>query len=235
MRGFLRFLLVTFVVSLLIAFGLFLQTKALNNANSKASIEQAFGVFAGPNYERFKNLAEGFQAFVTSLAIIIGAIWAYFRFRLFREGMPLIQIDLDIVLVHRQNGRWLVDLVAFLENKGKARLEIEKCDFELRYSLPGDTVDANTVLVPDMFVIKNGLNFPIHLELKEPWLRDDESIILNPGVRMRHSLLTSLPEDATTALFAIEFEYPKGEKESEMDARLIAIPRDFQGERRIND
>jgi hypothetical protein len=28
--------------------------------------------------------------------------------------MPLIQTDLDIVFVHKQNGRWFVDLVAFL-------------------------------------------------------------------------------------------------------------------------
>jgi hypothetical protein len=122
---------------------------------------------------------------------------------------------LDIVFVHKQNGRWFVDLVAFLENKGKARLEIEKFAFELRYSLPGDIANTNTVLVPDMFDLKDGLNFPIHVELKQPWLSDDDSIFLDPGVRIRRSLVTSLPEEATTALFAIQFEYPRGKRESE--------------------
>jgi hypothetical protein len=138
--------------------------------------------------------------------------------------MPLIQIEADIVFVHKQNGRWFVELVAFLENKGKARLEITKADFELRYSLAEDTADAEAVLVPDMFDIKDGLKFPPHLELKEPWLTGGDSILLDPGVRARHSLVASLPDAATTALFAIEFEYPKGDRESESDARLKAVP-----------
>jgi hypothetical protein len=109
MRGSFRFLLVTFVVLLLIAFGLYLQKKALNSGNYEATIWQAFCAFAGPNFEWFKNLAEAFQAIVTPLVLIGGAIWALFRFRLFREGKPLIQIDLDIVFIHKQNGRWIVD------------------------------------------------------------------------------------------------------------------------------
>ena len=183
------------------------------------------------NHEPFKNLTESIQAIVTSLAIVVGGIWAYFRFRRTREGRPLIQTDLDIRFVYNQNGRWFVDLVAFLENKGKARLEIQKFDFEFRYSLPGDTATANTVLVPDMFDLEDGLKFPMHLEVKGPWLTPDDSIFLEPGVRIRHSLLTSLPEDATTALFAIQFDYPKNGKdiETEADARLVAVPKIVQG------
>jgi hypothetical protein len=125
----------------------------------------------------------------------------------------------------------LLILIAFLENKGKARLEIKEAAFELRYSLPGDTAAANTVLVPDTFDLEKRLNFPIHLEVKGSWLTGDDSIFLDPGVRARHSLLTSLPDDAATVLFAIEFDYPKGtESESEEDARLVAVPRNFEPE-----
>jgi CheY-like chemotaxis protein len=146
------------------------------------------------------------------------------------EGLPLIQTDLDIIFVHRQNERWFVDLVAFLENKGKARLAIEKFDFELRYSLADDTADANTVLVPDMFDLEDGLKFPMHLEMKGPWISKPLPIILDPGLRIRHSLLASLREDATTALFAIQFDYPKNgkDRETQADARLVAVPKSVQ-------
>jgi hypothetical protein len=79
-----------------------------------------------------------------------------------------------------------------------------------------------------MFDVEDGLKFSIHLEVKAPWLAEKDSILLDPGVRSRHSLVTSLPGEATSALFAIKFENPDGE--SEMDARLIAIT-NFQPER----
>jgi hypothetical protein len=43
------------------------------------------------------------------------------------------------------------ELVAFLENKGKARLEIKKFIFDLRYALPADDIQANAILIPDVF------------------------------------------------------------------------------------
>jgi hypothetical protein len=43
------------------------------------------------------------------------------------------------------------ELVAFLENKGKARLEIKKFKFDLRYALPADDIEANAILIPDVF------------------------------------------------------------------------------------
>ena len=71
----------------------------------------------------FKNVAEGVQAIVTFAVLIGGAFWAFFRFRRTREGMPLIQIDLDVIFVYKQKGRWFVDLVAFLEKQGQSPTE----------------------------------------------------------------------------------------------------------------
>jgi hypothetical protein len=66
------------------------------------------------------------------------------------------------------------------------------------------------------------LSFPEHLELKQSWLEDDNTIILEPGIRALHSISTSVPEEATMVLVSIEFAY-KG-KESETDIKLVAVP-----------
>jgi hypothetical protein len=178
------------------------------------------------NHEPFKNVAEGIQSIVTSVALIAGGIWAFWRFVLTREGQPLIEPDLDIVFVHKQNGRWIIEIVAILENKGKARLDIKEFVFELRYALPKDHVEGNQVLVPDIFDLKTELNFPPHSELKDAWLKDDETIFLEPGVRQRHSVSASLPAEATIALAAIEFWYPN--KESEMAVKITAVPKSHE-------
>jgi hypothetical protein len=175
------------------------------------------------NHEPFKNVAEGIQAIVTSAALIAGGIWALWRFVLTREGLPRIEPDLDLVFVHKQNKRWIVEIVAMLENKGKARLSIKEFVFELRYGLPTDEIESGRILVEDMFDVKAELNFPAHSEVKDAWLKNDETIFLDPGVRQRHSLVASLPEEATIALAAIEFWYPN--KESELAVKLAAVPK----------
>jgi hypothetical protein len=122
----------------------------------------------------------------------------------------------------RQNGRWILELVAILNNKGKVQLQIRKFTFELRYSLPEDAVDGGTILIPDVFQSQKELNFPSHLELKQEWMEKDETIILEPGIQCRHSISTSIPETATTVFATIEFEYPDGD--SEMDVKFAAVP-----------
>jgi hypothetical protein len=174
-------------------------------------------------HEPFKNVTAGIQAIVTSLAVIAGGIWAFWRFVRTREGHPVIQPELDIRFVHRKNGRWLVELVLILDNKGKARLKIEEFIFELRYGLPTDDVERGCVLVEDMFSLRTELNFPAHSEVKREWLKNDETIFLEPGVRQRHSLVLSLPEEATIALAAIEFWYPNGE--SELEVKFVTVPK----------
>jgi hypothetical protein len=175
------------------------------------------------NHEPFKNVAEGIQAIVTSVALIGGGIWALWRFVLTREGQPLIQPELDIVFLHKQNGRWIVELVAVLENKGKARLTIKEFVYELRYGLSTDDVVSEGVLVEDMFELKTELNFPPYSEVKGAWLKDKQEIVIDPGVRQLHSFITSLPGEATTALAAIEFWYPN--KESELEVKFVVVPK----------
>jgi hypothetical protein len=55
------------------------------------------------NHEPFKNVAEGIQAVVTSVALIAGGIWALWRFVLTREGMPLIQTELARYIIGNNN------------------------------------------------------------------------------------------------------------------------------------
>jgi hypothetical protein len=174
------------------------------------------------NHEPFKNLAEGIQSIVTSVALIVGGIWAGWRFVLTREGKALIEPELDIIFVQQQNGRWIIELVAVLNNKGRAQLRIRNFGFELRYSVPEDNIESGAILIPDVFHSQKELKFPAHLELKGSWLDDDETIILEPGVRYRHSISTSVPNEATAVLATIQFEYPDGD--SEMEVKFIAPP-----------
>jgi len=87
------------------------------------------------NSEDFKNYAAAVQSIVTILVLVLGGLWAYFRFR---EGKPKIDLTLDVVFIRRQGTQWIITVEAFLESKSKVRHKFKDFTFEIRYTLPSD-------------------------------------------------------------------------------------------------
>src|SRR5687768_5677883 len=79
----------------------------------------------------FNNIASGIQAIITSLSIIIVGIWTYKRFILQQERYPNLMFTSDIDFIGKQNNEWLVEIVAHIENKGKAQHKMTNFNFDL--------------------------------------------------------------------------------------------------------
>jgi hypothetical protein len=79
------------------------------------------------------------------------------------------------------------------------------------------------MLIPDLFSLQKNIDYPPHLELVGSWLQGEEFIVLEPTTLQRHSITTSLPEEPTLAMFAIEFSYT--EESSEMEVKIVAVPK----------
>lgn len=74
--------------------------------------------------DTFKNIIE-------VIAIIIGGGWALYRFGLFRERFPSMEIVNGINYVGENSTEYLLELYCIVENKGKVRKWIAPFDFEL--------------------------------------------------------------------------------------------------------
>jgi hypothetical protein len=81
----------------------------------------------------FHDLTEAVKNIIEGIAIIIGGWWALYRFGLFREKYPSMEISNGIIHIGENSDEYLLELYCIIENKGKARKWIAPLDFELLY------------------------------------------------------------------------------------------------------
>jgi len=168
------------------------------------------------SYEEFDHLASGLSSIATILALLIGAIWTYQRFVRTREANPKIQFTVDISFVAKQNGYWIAEVLAFLENKGLVRHDITTFTYDVRFFLENDQIrkcsDFN-VYVPHEDS-ESG---------KGSWLpKDWGSTYIEPGLLTRYSSLIRIPESATAVLIHGKFQY--GKDDWHTADKLVQVP-----------
>lgn len=166
--------------------------------------------------EGFAHVASGIESIVTAIALIVGGYWALFRFGIAREGYPHIQFTADVQFITFQDGWWIVELLALVENKGRVRHNIVEFQFDL-YSLnEGD---------PVMLVQEFGqqVRFP-NLVAKGSWLsRNSNYFFIEPGVTAKYSHIARVPANSKAVILHAWFSYPDG-KHSHTAERTIACP-----------
>jgi hypothetical protein len=94
-------------------------------------------------YEEFNQLAGAIESLMTILALAIGGYWAYWRFIRQREGRPHVQFSADIVFIRKQGDWWIVEFVAWLENKGKVQHLIKDFHFDVHALFADDPVEVS--------------------------------------------------------------------------------------------
>jgi hypothetical protein len=163
--------------------------------------------------EAFKNWTSGLSSLGTLFALIIGGYWTYKHFIDFREGAPKIEFTVDVSFIHKQAGRWIVEVIALLDNKGRVAHRMEKLTFDLRYTLPDDPVENK-----DGFLV-----YVPHKECTGSWIPLDwKCTFIEPGVRTRYSSVASLPVKATTVLVHGKFLYPNDDFHTA--DKIVSVP-----------
>lgn len=70
---------------------------------------------------------------ITAAGIIVGGIWVLYRFGLYRERFPSMEIVNGIKYLGENKEEYLLELYCVVENKGKVRKWVAPLDFELLY------------------------------------------------------------------------------------------------------
>jgi hypothetical protein len=166
------------------------------------------------NLADFDHLASALSALATIIALVVGGAWTYQRFVRTREANPKIEFEVNVEFVVRQQGLWIAEALAFLENKGLVRHDITEFSFSIRYLLAGDPIEAS----------KGFLAYVPHDGGSGSWLPPDwGNTFIEPGLRTRYSALIRVPAEASAVLIHGKFFYPDGDWHT--SDRLVAVPR----------
>ncbi len=172
----------------------------------------------------FKTLVDTLQAIITTLAIIIGGIWALRRYVFQREGFPRIEFFVDANFVGVHQDEWLVEFLGMLKNEGNVPHRIKRFDFSVRALLDSDRLE-------DGEQVRGQVLFP-HVIKKGSWIPGDKDVpmVLMPSVSFRYSYQYHVPLSASFLLIQGRLYYEGHEHLEHRADKVVKIPpRDAAG------
>jgi hypothetical protein len=157
--------------------------------------------------ELVRNLAQAAQAGVTALALVVGGIWAYRKFGLRQERYPHIETSADINFIGKHNNfngkhedHWIIELIAWIENKGTAQHKMSDFYFDVYHLLPND-------LLAKEENYGGQASFP-HFTIKGSFLPNRSAFFfVDPGIKAKYSYITAVPAKASMVIFHWSFRY----------------------------
>ncbi len=151
-----------------------------------------------------KNNSEILKNILTSVAILIGGGWTFWRFILQREGHSKIQFNVDFRIIGVHKDKYIVEVVAIVENKGLVRQYVNDFRFDLLcLSDKQDIIDGDDRINRQVLFKK--------IIDKRYWIPPDWcNSFIDAGVIQYYTYTTSLPNDAKFALVYGHFKYPDG-------------------------
>jgi hypothetical protein len=149
------------------------------------------------------SIAAVIASIATSLALLVAAVWAWYRFVRQRENHPLIDFSVDIIFHKRLGEWWVVELIAFIENKGKVQHKVKDFDFEL-VSLTGlDAVNLSQEF--------NGqVLFPNVISKGSFRAKQYGEFFIEPGLKNKYSYIARVPAEGVVVMLHSQFWYPDG-------------------------
>jgi hypothetical protein len=164
----------------------------------------------------WKDIAATIQSFGTVFAAILGGLWAYWKFGLGQERYPHIETAADIQFIGQHGEYWIVELIAYIENKGKAQHQMKSLDFEL------SSLDANDHL-EDAEEFGGQVLFP-NLIKQGSFLGEYKYFVVDANVKAKYSYITKVPVTAAFLILHCTFDYADDRKFSHTSEKTVAVP-----------
>jgi hypothetical protein len=161
-----------------------------------------------------KDLADTVESVATVVALAVGGYWTYARFIRQRDDYAFIEFTLDMNFIGQQDGKWIVELIAYLENKGKVQHTFSDLSFDLEALYQGDRVEPNETYGGQAF-------FP-HQLAKRRWIPPGKYFI-ESGLRAKYSYVAEVPLEATFLMLHGGFTY-ENQRASHTAERTMAVP-----------
>lgn len=154
---------------------------------------------------KLKEYAEFANSILTSLSIIIGGIWIYYRFIRQQENYPNINFSVDLKVIGKQDTYWIVELIAIIDNKGKVQHKINRFDFDLNALFSDDKIETKEEW-------GNQVNFPHELISGSFLPKSTAFFFVDPATIAKYSFVTKVPENTQFLILHSNFMYDKRKK-----------------------
>jgi len=154
---------------------------------------------------------------LTAVGAIAGGWWAFEKWRRRDEHFPRMFFEVSANFLGMQDGQWIIEVVALLENKGVVPLKIKSFGFLLRGLRStsrverGDESIRGQVLFPD--VLAEGPFIP------SSWAYS----FVYPGVKTEYNFVTTIPADVSFIRVQADFEYVSPGR-SHHAAKILKVP-----------
>ncbi len=164
------------------------------------------------NLDDFKKFGDLLRFTVELIALTIGSSLGFYRFILKKEFHPKIQFNIDLNVIDKTSKGWLIEVIAFIENKGSVRHIIYAKDFTftVRYLTKKSNISNNTTIQEEKFYTLNfdnkvddGTNKGYFQMLPNFF----GETFIDPSVTQKYSCPLSIPKDATHVLVISKFRY----------------------------
>jgi hypothetical protein len=167
--------------------------------------------------ETWERLTSIIQSVVTFLSIIVAGSWAYRRFIIQQERYPNINFTADINIIGKQNNEWVLELIAFIENKGKVQHKIKKFNFDLNAIFKNENLTTS-----DEWGGQVDFTHPITEGSFLP--QATKFFFVDPGTTAKYSYIAKLPDDASFAILHCYFKYSDWRKYAHTAEKTIKLP-----------
>ena len=169
--------------------------------------------FAPDDAARMKDVLWGMQAGVTVLAVILGAIFAAYKWQVFRESEPHLTITHEVT--HRPVGESYVHIAvtAVLRNGSRVQVELLKGISSLQLLSP--TSNELVELQYDQMFVKgdyNSLQWPILDEVEGDWSKGE--LVVEPGESHSETFEFIVLDDVESVIAYTYFYNPRFSKDS---------------------
>lgn len=166
----------------------------------------------------FKDWTEILTSILTSLSIMIGGYWVFYRFILQQERYPNINFSTDINIIGKQDKYWVIELIAFIENKGKVQHKMKDFGFNLKALFDNDTIET---------VDKWGgqVDFPNRLSSGSFLPKNEGFFFIDPGTTAKYSFITKVPENITFLILHSNFVYYNRKGYTHTAEKTIQLPK----------
>jgi len=172
----------------------------------------------------WKDVAGNFQSAVapppTVLAValcfvvLVGGVLAFRRYRARASSYAHIETSLEISFLGQQDGCWIVELKAILNNKGKVQRRIHKFRFDLNAIHADDPIEANT---------RGQVSFTNEIAKGSFVPKGYAYCVVGPTVTATYSYVARVPELATFLMLHCWFDYDPGF--SHLMKRAVQVPK----------
>jgi hypothetical protein len=140
--------------------------------------------------------------FVSAIGIIAGGIWVYYKFGLFRERYPAMEIENNVQYIGEDKQEYFLELSCTVENKGKARKWVAPLDYDLLclknidgFHKKSDKEINNEVFLDNFFEVYNRQSELNHYG-KKYWVAPDWYIpFVDGSTKKKFIYLIAIPKE----------------------------------------